>query len=228
MTAPLDLIACDACPARRSTLPFDLAEMIAVRLLPAQFARVVGVSKQSVSKWIRAGKVTLGPDGRLDPVAGIQEVLNKTAPTRLRARIFRQAMQGADAMRAEIRTLQRRCVQLESEARTCSTDLRAEVARLQRALVVAGDHKAAAVAKALEREGRVMDAYRREIASRFDQLAIEHARGVAGLRFELECIESLVRSRPDGLVRSKVSPAPKTTTWPDDDLPLSSDSEAWR
>ena len=75
MTTPAKLIACDACPARRSTLPFDMADMIAVRLLPAQFARMVGVSKQSVSKWIRAGKVTLGPDGRLDPVAEHLELI---------------------------------------------------------------------------------------------------------------------------------------------------------
>lgn len=195
MTTPAKLIACDACPARRSTLPFDMADMIAVRLLPAQFARMVGVSKQSVSKWIRAGKVTLGPDGRLDPVAGIQEVLNNTAPTRLRARVFRQAMQGADAMRAEIRALQRRCAHLESEARTGSDDLRAEVARLQRELVVAGDHKAAAVAAAQEREARVMDAFRRAIAGRFDQLAQEHARGPGHLRFELECLEGNARSQ---------------------------------
>ena len=116
MTRPADLVTCDACPARRSTsLPFDLADMIAVRLLPAQFARVVGVSKQSVSKWIHAGKVTLGPDGRLDPAKALQEVLKNTAPTRLRARMFRQAMEGADAMRVEIRALQRKCALLESE-----------------------------------------------------------------------------------------------------------------
>ena len=195
MTTPAQLIACDACPARRSTLPFDMADMIAVRLLPAQFARMVGVSKQSVSKWIRAGKVTLGPDGRLDPVAGIQEVLNNTAPTRLRARVFRQAMQGADAMRAEIRALQRRCAHLESEAHTSAADLRAEVARLQRALVVAGDHEAAAVAEAQQVEVRVMEAFRRAIAGRFDHLIHENARGFGHLRWELECLESHVRSQ---------------------------------
>lgn len=138
MTTPHELIACEACPARRSTLPFDLADMIAVRLLPAQFARVVGVSKQSVSKWIRAGKVTLGPDGRLDPVHAIQEVLKNTAPTRLRARIFRQAMQGGDAMRAEIRTLQRRCESLRLELQERDSLHARELAALRAQLAAAG------------------------------------------------------------------------------------------
>lgn len=104
---------CEGCPARLSTLPFAPADVIAVRLLPAQFARVVGVSKQSVSKWIHAGKVTIGPDGRLDPAKAIQEVLKNTAPPRLRARMFRQAMGGADAMRAENLALLRKVAALE-------------------------------------------------------------------------------------------------------------------
>lgn len=75
---------------------------------------------------------------QVDPVAGIQDAPNNTAPTRLRARVFRQAMQGTDAMRAEIRALQRRCAHLEGEARIGSADLRAEIARLQREFVSAG------------------------------------------------------------------------------------------
>jgi len=123
---------CDACPARRSTLPFDVADMVAMRLKPAQFARVVGVSKQSVSKWIAAGKVTLGPDGRLDPQAAIEDVLRNTAPAKLRARIFRQAMQGADLLRARIRSLEANSSAHEGQVRKIREAWAKEVKRLNR------------------------------------------------------------------------------------------------
>lgn len=183
MTPPLDLITCEACPARASTLPFDLADMIAVRLLPAQFARVVGVSKQSVSKWIRTGKVTLGPDGRLDPVKAIQEVLKNTAPTRLRARIFRQAMEGADAMRIEIRALQRKVAGLEQDLaakhRECGL-IEAEAKR-----------QASAAENAARNEARrVLFAYRREFVRRFDQLALARQHGWESLMWALSELES--------------------------------------
>ena len=78
----------------------ELADMIAVCLLPVQFARAVGLSKQTVSNRIRTEKVMLDVDGRLGPVQAIKEVLKNAAPTRLRAGIFRQAIQGGDTMRA--------------------------------------------------------------------------------------------------------------------------------
>jgi hypothetical protein len=192
MTRTADLVSCDACPARRSTsLPFDMADMIAVRLLPAQFARVVGVSKQSVSKWIHAGKVTLGPDGRLDPVKAIQEVLKNTAPTRLRARIFRQAMEGADAMRVEIRALQRKCAFLERELQT-SVVSRAEVeAGFKRQLAAAASEREDATQRALS-------AMRREVLRRFSQLVEAHARSYGEMSWQLEEVEHFVSQQLRG------------------------------
>lgn len=179
MTSPTDLVTCDACPARRSTLPFNLADMIAVRLLPAQFARVLGVSKQSVSKWIHAGKVTLGPDGRLDPVKAIQEVLKNTAPTRLRARIFRQAMEGADAMRVELRALQFKCRDLEAQLSHQRTSVAAAEAALQRQATEARDEREA-------HARRVLGAFRWQVIKRFDYLAEQRAQGWEALRWALE------------------------------------------
>lgn len=89
-----------------SLLPFDPADLVAMRVLPAEFARMVGVSKQSVSQWIKQGKVTLGPDGRLDPHKASREVLQRTDPARLRARVFKDAMAGADQLRGKVRDLE--------------------------------------------------------------------------------------------------------------------------
>lgn len=93
---------------RPSILPFDPAEMVAMRVKPAQFARMCGVSKQAVSQWIRQGKVTVGPDGLLDPVVASRQVFERTDPARLRARIFRDAV-------APYADLQKRVKELEDE-----------------------------------------------------------------------------------------------------------------
>lgn len=195
MTSPADLVTCDACPARRSTLPFNLADMIAVRLLPAQFARVLGVSKQAVSKWIHAGKVTLGPDGRLDPAKAIQEVLKNTAPTRLRARIFRQAMEGADAMRVELRALQRKVAGLEQELAASERACGLAVAEVRRRDSSATDAVAAAQAAGDAATRVLLAAFRRALVVRFDQVAAERAKGYADLAWALEEIESEVISK---------------------------------
>lgn len=91
---------------RPSLLPFDPRDLVALRVRPAEFARMVGVTKQTVSVWIRDGKVTLGPDGKLDPAKAARDVIKHTDPARLRARVFKQAMAGRDELVARIRELE--------------------------------------------------------------------------------------------------------------------------
>lgn len=112
-----------------STLPFDPADLVAMRVTPAQFSRMVQVSKQTVSVWIRAGKVTLGPDGKLDPAVACREVIERTDPERLRARVFKHATQGIDQLRARVRDL-------ESQLSEC------EVVTLNRCIDEKGQHEA--------------------------------------------------------------------------------------
>lgn len=189
MTRLPESATCAACPARRSTLPFDVADMLAVRLLPSQFARVVGVSKQSVSKWIRAGKVTLGPDGRLDPVCAIQEVLRNTAPTKLRARIFRQAMQGAEDQSIRIRALERTIKELELALKDAPAPYLADLKRLNRALVVAGDQERAAVAAERARAGMHLLRFKQLIGCNFARLQREFSDPTLSLRHELDALD---------------------------------------
>jgi hypothetical protein len=78
-------------------------DLLRVRILPVEFARLLGVSKQTVSCWIRDGKITINPlDGRLDVQTAIQQVLRNTDPGRLRARVLRQAVQDVQGLREEI------------------------------------------------------------------------------------------------------------------------------
>lgn len=93
---------------RSAVLPFDPAELVAMRVLPAEYARMVEVSKQCVSRWIKEGKITLGPDGRVDPHKASREVMRNTDPARMRARVFKHAMASQDELRARV-------VELEAE-----------------------------------------------------------------------------------------------------------------
>ena len=84
-----------------SLLPFDEKDLLAIRLLPAEFARAAGVSKQTVSRWIQQDKITLGADGRLDPNVAMRQVLKNSTPGRVRARLVKQAYSDMAGLREE-------------------------------------------------------------------------------------------------------------------------------
>ncbi|WP_305073463.1 hypothetical protein [Propionivibrio sp.] len=87
--------------AGQSSLPFDERDLLGVRLLPSEFSRACGVSRQCVSQWIKIGKVTLGADGRLDPTRAFRQLLRSGDPGRIRARLVRQAFADMADLRAE-------------------------------------------------------------------------------------------------------------------------------
>lgn len=101
--------------ASLSGLP-DAPELLKIRILPAQFARALGVSKQSVSRWVRDGWVCLGADGRLDPTVAIGQLLRRCDPGRLRARWLRQAV-------GEIQDLRDNLANAEDRATTAEAAL---------------------------------------------------------------------------------------------------------
>lgn len=86
-------------------LPFAEGELLAVRLLPAEFSRALGVSKQSVSRWIKSGKVTVGCDGRINPNEGMRQLLRNGDPGRIRARLIRSAVSDLSELRAQVSQL---------------------------------------------------------------------------------------------------------------------------
>jgi hypothetical protein len=102
-------------PPRPSTLPFDPADLTEMRVLPAQFARMLGISRQAVSKAIKNGKVVLGADGRMDPRKALRQYLDNSDPARIRVRTFRQAMTETDELRARVRALEADVDRLRAE-----------------------------------------------------------------------------------------------------------------
>lgn len=57
-----------------------------IRMKPAEFSRLIGVSKQAVSAWIRDGKISIGFDGHLNPNEAISQLLKKSNPAKLRSK----------------------------------------------------------------------------------------------------------------------------------------------
>jgi hypothetical protein len=79
----------------------DRKELLRLRVLPVELAIVLSVSKQTISRWITEGKITPPSpiDGRLDAQAATRQVLRNTPPSKIRARILRQAVDDAQALR---------------------------------------------------------------------------------------------------------------------------------
>lgn len=115
--------------ATASTRPLDLGELTSgIRVRPSQFARMCGVSKQAVSGWIRRGLIVLGPDGRVDPTKAARELVTRSDPGRLRARVFRDIVDDVGALRRRIseleaanRDLQERSAHLDRVRRVQAT-----------------------------------------------------------------------------------------------------------
>lgn len=104
----------DAGQASLSGLP-GATELLKIRILPAQFARALGVSKQSVSRWIRDGWVTVSADGRLDPTVAVAQLLRRCDPGRLRARWLRQAVGEVQELRDNLALAEDRAAAAEAQ-----------------------------------------------------------------------------------------------------------------
>jgi hypothetical protein len=98
--------------AALSLLPEPSMEL---RVRPSEFARMLNVSKQTVSRWIQDGKVTLGPDGRLNPKKAAREVLDNTDPDRLRANVLKPLMGDQAELRRRVGEQAVRLEVLEAE-----------------------------------------------------------------------------------------------------------------
>jgi hypothetical protein len=86
----------------QSSLPLlaDSAALLRVRILPAEYARLIGVSKQSVSRWIAEGKLTINAlDGRLDVRAATEQLLRTSDAGRMRSRVLKAAVVSVSELR---------------------------------------------------------------------------------------------------------------------------------
>lgn len=116
----------DLARRRPSLLPFEPADLVRIRVLPAELARAFKVSKQTVSQWEKKGWISRGPDGRIDPFVAARRVLLKADPARMRARIFREAMQTQQQLHRRIADLEAQLGSVAECTRNAYQDRQAE------------------------------------------------------------------------------------------------------
>ncbi len=115
MTIPLDP---DRSKQKAPMLPFDPADMdrCGIRVNRAEFARLLGVSKQSVGEWVRAGKLILGADGLLDPRQAVAQLMRTTDPARLRSKMLAPLVRDVGLLQRRVATLEAQLIEERGEA----------------------------------------------------------------------------------------------------------------
>lgn len=90
MTNPLDSDFKADSQGQNGLLPFGSspADLTGIRVTRAQFSRMVGVSKQAVTDWVKSGRITLGADHRFDPRQAVARLIATGDPARLRAKVL--------------------------------------------------------------------------------------------------------------------------------------------
>lgn len=68
--------------------PSSDADLAGIRVTRAQFSRMMGVSKQAVTDWVKSGRIVVGVDGRFDPRVAVDRLISTGDPARLRAKIL--------------------------------------------------------------------------------------------------------------------------------------------
>lgn len=142
-------------------LPFAPGELDrgALRMRQSDFARLMYVSKQTASEWVKTGKITLGVDGLLDPRTAVLQLLRNTNGNRLRSlvvkpilRELRKAEGNLDmALKENERLMKRRGIELEAARAAAQEEGAAALAEWQeffeefRALVLAQVDRLAAL-----------------------------------------------------------------------------------
>lgn len=104
MTSCIDSDSAGASAGQTVPLPFESsgAEMAGIRVTRAEFSRLMGCSKQAVTEWVKAGRVTLGADGRLDPRRAVAQLLRTGDPARLRVKVLEPLVQEAAWLRGRV------------------------------------------------------------------------------------------------------------------------------
>lgn len=109
MTDSIDSDAMRQKQSNQTMLPFAGGDLdrSGIRLTRAEFARFLGVSKQTVTDWVKSGKVVLGADGRLDPRQAVSQLLRSSDPARLRAKVLEPLARDVGIMQKKITDLER-------------------------------------------------------------------------------------------------------------------------
>lgn len=69
-------------------LDLGLGDDYNLRVLRSEFARMMGVSKPTVTEWAKTGWITIGADNRIDPRQAVASLLKHRDPARIRSKVL--------------------------------------------------------------------------------------------------------------------------------------------
>jgi hypothetical protein len=202
----------------QSSLPLlaDSAALLRVRVLPAEFARLIGVSKQSVSRWIADGKITINAlDGRLDVQAATEQLLRTSDAGRMRSRVLKAAVASVSQLRQSAAEADDRIAEVQADldalrARYADLDERyaidVDAAERFMDLVRNGEHLLRATSNIREWQ---------EVVDQMDFEASAHALALVEAADELPDLDQL-----------ELEAAAVLAAWPDDEADDEADAAA--
>ena len=97
-----------------------------IRVRPVDLARLLGVSKQGVSKWIKEGRITLGVDGRVDPRLAVNRLMATGNPAKIRATFLKPLITELSALRLRVGELENTLSAAKEDSKfngECSSEL---------------------------------------------------------------------------------------------------------
>jgi len=126
-------------------LGHDPAELRSgLRLTRAQFARLMGTSRQAVTTWVKTGKITIGADGRLDPRVAVAQLLRHSDPAKVRAKVLAPLIEELSALRHRVAELEAKLQSALEDAAFHKGAVAELEAKLRSALEDAAFHEGAA------------------------------------------------------------------------------------
>lgn len=113
-------------PATGSLLSSNDQLLAGIRVTRAQFSRMMGCSRQAVTEWVNAGRLTVGADGRFDPCRAVADLLRTGDPARLRAKVLQPLVAELAGYRARITDLEAALGKSMMESQALRTELAEE------------------------------------------------------------------------------------------------------
>lgn len=99
-------------PGAPQEAPSDLfsssdLDRLGLRVTRAEFAKLMGTSRQAVTLWTQQGRITVGTDGRFDPRQAVAQLLRTGDPARIRSRVLAPFVAELAEQRERIAQLER-------------------------------------------------------------------------------------------------------------------------
>lgn len=88
MTIPLNSYDTGPFVGNSPGLDLGLGDDYNLRVLRSEFARMMGVSKPTVTEWAKTGWITIGADNRIDPRQAVASLLKHRDPARIRSKVL--------------------------------------------------------------------------------------------------------------------------------------------